>query len=480
MLAAERRLLGPIGVAIGLFVLVGASADNAARPALGPSGWAPGSWLPITLTPAAVTGCLWGAYVIGAAGTYAALRASTTPGVQRLRALPWWLLGVLGVLVLLTQPFGSADHVNYAAYGRIFVGGGDPYTQAPIDWAGGHDPVTSAVEAPWTTAPSVYGPLATLLQGLAAGIGGANLREIVWVWQVVLVLAWLATRWLLRRLTADHTRVDVLWTLNPLVLGLGLFGAHVDVIAVPFAVSAIALAGRSPALAGVFGGLAAATKATYALVLLALGLSWWLGSRRGASRRLISAGAAALATLVLVHLPFNVHVYDQVWTVRRYVSLATPWRPLLDTMTGPLAGSTVRTMISVGAVIIALALAYALWRITAGLAPDTPEGTAARMTLVLTTAYTLAAPYSLPWYDVLTWAVLASLAASRLDLVLLARGVVMAAAYVPGRVLGMTPRVAQLTLGIRRYVAPYAAFAAWVAIGWVSVRARSIRRDPAP
>ena len=37
---------------------------------------------------------------------------------------------VLGVLALLTGPFGSADHTNYAAYGRISALGGDPYLTA--------------------------------------------------------------------------------------------------------------------------------------------------------------------------------------------------------------------------------------------------------------------------------------------------------------------------------------------------------------
>ena len=70
----------------------------------------------------------------------------------------------VGALALLTGPFGSADHTNYAAYGRIAAQGGDPYLVPPEAWAGGLDPVTSAVEPPWTETVSVYGPFATLLQ----------------------------------------------------------------------------------------------------------------------------------------------------------------------------------------------------------------------------------------------------------------------------------------------------------------------------
>lgn len=473
--ADQRRWLAATVVAVVLFVLVGASADNAARPSLAPSGWAPGLWLPFALSPAAVTGCLWAAYLIGGIGTYAALRAAPR---GRLASLPWWPIVALGLLVLVTQPFGSADHVNYAAYGRIWVDSGDPYTQSPIAWAGGTDPVTSRVESPWTTAPSVYGPVATLLQGLTAVLDGDNLRQVVWCWQVVCVLAWLATRWLLRRLTDDHARVEVLWTLNPLVLGLGVFGAHVDLVAVPFAVAAIVLVGRSPAAAGMLAGLAAATKVTYAAVLAGLVLAWWLHERPRFARRLALGLGAALVTLAVVHLPFGRHTYDQLLAVRRSVSLATPWRLLLDGLSGTFGSPAMRTVISIGAAVLALALAGLLWRLTEGLAHGSPQGVVVRVTLVLTTAYTLAAPYSLPWYDMLTWALLPVLAASVLDAVLLARGVVMAWAYVPGRVLGMTPGVERVTLGFRRYVAPYVNLAVWLGLGALAARATPRGRRP--
>ena len=104
-----------------------------------------------------------------------------------------------------------------------------------------------------------------------------------------------------------------------------------------------------------------------------------------------------------------------------------------------------------------------LARLTAGRAPATVVGAAVRWALVLSTAYALAAPYSLPWYDLLTWASLPLLAASVLDLVLLGRLAVLALAYVPGRVVGMTPAVEDLTLAFRRSVAPYAVLLLW---GW--------------
>ena len=85
-------------------------------------------------------------------------------------------------------PFGSADHVNYLAYGRILVRAATRGSRRRSRWAGGLDPVTSRVEAPWTTEPSVYGPFGTLLHGLSAWVGGSSLRQGVWVWQLLVVL----------------------------------------------------------------------------------------------------------------------------------------------------------------------------------------------------------------------------------------------------------------------------------------------------
>jgi len=52
-------------------------------------------------------------------------------------ALQTWLTpGILALAALLAAPFGSADHVNYLAYGRILVMGGNPWVDAPITWAG--------------------------------------------------------------------------------------------------------------------------------------------------------------------------------------------------------------------------------------------------------------------------------------------------------------------------------------------------------
>jgi hypothetical protein len=488
-----------VGASVALLLLVGASAPNAAQPDLAPRGWAPGTVLPVTLAPGAVTAVLWTAYLVGGLAVLVGLRG-------RIDALRSWLVpAVLAVLALLTAPFGSADHVSYLAYGRILVGGGNPWVEAPVAWAGGLDPVTSRVEEPWTTEPSVYGPFGTLLHGLSALLGGDSLRQGVWVWQVVVVLAWLGVRALLRRVLAPnlHGRVDVLWTLNPLVLGVGVLGAHIDVVGCVLGLAAVAVAVLRPGwpgalLAGAFVALAGSTKVTYAVVGLALVAAWWLAGHRSAVlARLVGAlVGGALGIGAVLHLWAGPHVDDQLLRSRQAVSLATPWRPVLEWGRESLGNGPTRLAISLAAALLAVVLAACLLRISrpgeaptdpardAATAPDAPRrpdlaASALWVTACLALAYSLAAPYSLPWYDLLAWCALPAVVPGLVDLVALVRLVAIALAYVPGRVLGMTPAVEDLTLGVRRGVVPWVGLALWVVVIGAGVRHGS-RRPTGP
>lgn len=470
-----------VGGALGLLLVVGLSAPNAAQPDLAPPGWVIGARLPLELGPAAVTAVLWTAYLLGGVAVYLGLRG-------RVEALHTWLApGVIALLALLGSPFGSADHVNYLAYGRILVTGGNPWVDAPIGWAGGLDPVTSRVEEPWTTEPSVYGPFGTLLHGLSALVGGGSLRQGVFVWQVLVVLSWLAVRVLLRvALDPDlHGRVDVLWTLNPLVVGIGVLGAHIDTVATVLALAAVAVAALRPgvagaALAGGCVGLAGSTKFTYAVVGVAVVAAWWVvGHRPGDLAR--RAGALAGGFVVVaggLQLWAGPHVYDQLLRSRQAVSLATPWRPALEWGRDAWGNGPTRTLISVAAALLAVLLAWCLLRVSRPAAPAAPTGArdvrfaavALWVTACLALAYSLAAPYSLPWYDLLVWCALPAVLPGLVDVVALVRLVALSVAYVPGRVLGLNPAVEDLTLGVRRGVVPWVGLVLWVVVIVAGVR----------
>src|SRR4051794_40927438 len=129
-----------LAASFGLLLLVGVAAPSAARPGLGPRGWAPGD-LPLHLSSAGVTAALWTAYLLGGLAVVAGL-AGLRSGQQRLRVPAGWAWPLaLAALALLTAPFGSADHTNYAAYGRITAQGGGPYLLPPGNWHGGPGPV---------------------------------------------------------------------------------------------------------------------------------------------------------------------------------------------------------------------------------------------------------------------------------------------------------------------------------------------------
>jgi hypothetical protein len=160
--------------------------------------------------------------------------------------------------------------------------------------------------------------------------------------------------------------------------------------------------------------------------------------------------------------------------------LATPWRLLYELLSGPLTAAHARTLVTWLAAATVLVFVVVLARVTRNLAPETATGAAARWALVLSTAYTVAAPYSLPWYDLLTWALLPVLAASVLDAILLLRLAAMAVAYVPGRVVGMTPTVQRVTLWVRRTPVPYAVLLVWGWLTLVATRGSSQTPEPRP
>lgn len=462
---------GLLVVSFALLFVVGLTLPHAAAPDLGPRGWAPGTLLPFTLDPALVTGAMWTAYTLGAA---AIVLAVTGRGG---RELPFPLVATLALLAALTTPFGSGDHVSYAAYGRILALGDNPWLTSPNTWRGGSDPVVSQVEAPWTEEPSVYGPFATLVQGLTSLGGGDNLRQTVWLWQLVVIGAWLAVRWGLRRmLPGQEARVDAVWTANPIVFSVGVLGAHVDLLATALAVVAVWAAHRcaglgGAALAGTIAALAVSSKFTYAVVLLALLLAF--RARRFARGGVLLASAAAVTGAL--HVWAGPHVYDQLGRSARAVSLASPWRWFFELTDG---GPGVRSVISALAALAAIGFALCFHRLVRPHGEATEGARALAWVVVLAGGYALAAPYSLPWYDVIVWAALPAVSVAVVELVLLARLWVMAMAYTPGRVLGMTPGVEDVTMTVRTQVAPAVLLVVWVWVVRSAVRV-GFRRPPA-
>lgn len=382
-----------------------------------------------TVTALLVFAVVAGAY--GLAGCLDALRRGWAADARRMLVAGSLVAAALGVLT----PIGSADPGSYAAYGRLAATGHDPYTTPPSALTGAY---TATAEPPWRTTTSVYGPVATAEQWVAAKLAGDGPHapgRAVFILGVINALAFIVTGLLLQLLAAGRAgrrRAALLFSLNPLLLLEGVAGAHVDVLLTCFAMGGLALLARRgiPAAfgAGVLGGAAAAVKASAALAGggFALAIACHRHTRgRLAALTALAAGAAAV--LVPGYLLAGPHAFDQLGHASGFVSFADPWRIVTHPLEWLMGKSAARVLIRVAAWIGFVVLALLLRRGLPG------RGHPARPALVLTLAWLLTAPYVLPWYAVLAFALLAALPSSGFDKLLILWTSVLAIAYLPGR-----------------------------------------------
>ena len=443
-----RAGLVAVAASVALTFAVAVAGPSVMEPALpgrsGPPPWAldahPSSYLAVGLTAAALA--------VGALGLVLTLRAIRGGWSVPARAV--LLAGLLAAAVLtLVPPFGSSDQLSYAAYGRMLVTGHNPYTTTPAQLAALGDPVARAVQD-WFTTPSVYGPLATGVQGLASLTGGTSVRLTVFVLGLANLTAFAVTALLLHRMTrgdpARQARAALLWAANPLLLQLLIAGAHVDAQAVVFAVAAVAVmygpwAGPRASvpsltrgtLAGVLVGLGFAVKVSDVLVGLGLAVALVLRPRPDWRRLLpplagLAAGFAATAGAAVAI--GRSAMLGQLSRESDLVSIVSPWR-VIRTLIHLLAGGTAATdIVRAGAVALAVVLAVLLIRGLPG------PGETVAFAVVL--AWLFAWPYVLPWYDALAWALLPLVplgpaAADGICWLLLARTTALGFGYLPAR-----------------------------------------------
>lgn len=462
-----------------LTITIGLLGPSAMVPGLEGPGWQPpysldarpSSHLVVTLGALAV--------VLGGLGLLCGLPRIRALGEGGARTLV--LGGCLAAAVLaFLPPSGSADHLNYAVYGRMVTLGIDPYVSGAADLPG--DPVAAAVEAPWREEPSVYGPVATAVQALASWVGGDSVRLTVFVMALVNAAAFIAAGLLLDRLTRDdpalRLRAALLWTANPLLLYQLVAGLHVDTLAIAFMVAALVVSARGPALpesavsrgrlaaSGALLGLGVAVKLNVGLV--ALGPAWELRRR---PLRLALVAAVALAVAALGYLWAGTHAFDQVSRAGKAISHASSWKLVQGWLQAVIGeGSAYRGEIQVGAVVVMALLAWALFRL------QPPPADAARVAAVLVVAYVFATPYILPWYDGLAFALVAMVAASRADLFLTGHLTLLSLAYLPARVDGQPADLEWLRTVVRQQVVPWSLLALTAGLAWWAWRAAARAR----
>jgi len=519
-----------IGISVAATFAVAVAGPSVMEPALpGQPGQPPWS-LGLHPSPYLAIGLTAAALAVGAPGLVLALRA-----VRRGWSGPAWMVlagGLLAAAALtLVPPFGSSDHLSYAAYGRMLVTGHNPYTTTPAQLAALGDPVARAVQD-WRGAPSVYGPLATAVQALASLAGGTSVRLTVFVLGLANLAAFAAVALLLHRMTrhdpARQLRAALLWAANPLLLQVLVAGAHVDGQAVAFGVAAVAvmypvvLPATSPvshplaraAAAGVLVGLGFAVKVTIALtglgLALALGYGCW--RRRGPWRKqawrelwppLAALGAGFAVTAGAALAIGGSAMLRQTSQASDMVSIGSPWRVIRSVIHLAVTGTAATDIVKAGAVVLAVLLAVLLLRGLAGTGrgdgPDEPAasgpnadpggyadpGRYATIAFALALAWLFAWPYVLPWYDALGWALLPLAVGGPVEVLgwlLLARTTALGFGYLPARQADapLPSGLGWLQPVVRHGVTPavLAVAAVWLVV--LMVRSRRANRSEPP
>jgi len=427
-------------------------------------------WVHIPVGVASVA--LWLAALVGGCGVAVGLVA-----VRRgWQVNPKLLVGggLLSVAILtVLPPAGSTDILDYATFGHIVTLGHTPYVWAPYHLRVNGSAFGAEVPLEWARHVTLYGPLATLEQYLAARLGGSSLAGIVfwlklWNAMAFATVSLVADR-LLRSDAEARLRAHLLWTANPLLLWGLIASGHIDMIAAGAGLVGLLILGTSrdtsrlpmtrALIAGLFLGAAADIKIPY--ILYSIAAAWAL---RRAIRPLLVTIAAALAVLVPTYLWFGPPAVQAVLARTTKVTADNFYQLFSST-----SGFVFRNLLEVSvAVVLILAL------LLCGRLPHVMSPTPAlRPALALGCAWLFVWPYQLPWYDAMIICLLVIYPASRLDWIVLGRLTIGTIALIPGRPhFHANGLVDRLSYHILTLWAPGLLLACAVAVACLSVTGR--------
>jgi hypothetical protein len=322
----------------------------------------------------------------------------------------------IAVLVNIT-PVGSADIASYATYGRIAALGHNPYTFLPSQLPGGysippalpHNPYVAIINPMWRNTPSVYGPIATWVQTLAALIGGPRPWLTIWMIMIITALAFLATGLVLIKTAENPVRAALMWVANPILIVELVMGGHLDAFLAMAAIAAIVLSRRAKTirddiLVGLLVGISGGIKLNAGYV--ALGIAIPMVHDRDWRRLLRTMAVAGVTTATLYYFTWGFGALKPLKQASQMVISPTIWR-LIEVWSQEIDGDSVHKLpMIIGFAWEPLMLALA-WYLYNRLSPDVPTVVAA--TCALTFAWSIAASWSLPWYTAIAWVTLALL-----------------------------------------------------------------------
>ena len=409
------------GIGSSILIMIAASAvrDSWMYPPITlPSAGPPWDLTAVHMSDGVASAAVWIALIVGAVGVVAGLGA-----VQRgVRPSVRMLLIVAAVTVALLTvfpPAGSTDAFDYAAYGRLAVLGHSPYVATPHLLRTTHDAIARSVPTIWQRFVSVYGPLGTLEQFLAAKLGGISAARITFwlkLWNSIAfgVVAFVADR-MLRSNPAQRLRAHLLWTINPLLLWDLIAAGHIDLLAAAFGLLGLLVLGehsetaRPPLLrvlaAGALIGAAADIKINF--VLFGLGLAWVL---RRSLTGLATAAAGALVVLVPGYAWFGMPAVHALSARRNGASADSFYIDFL--------GSRLRPHLAEIAAVLVIAMAVLAYK---RMPTGDPARPVIRAALVLSVAWLFFWPYQFPWYDSMIIVLLMFYPATRLDWLVIGR-----------------------------------------------------------
>ena len=319
---------------------------------------------------------------------------------------------IVAVIVNIT-PVGSSDTASYAAYGHMANRGFDPYRNGPAILGPGND-YTKSVGPMWTGTPSVYGPMATWVQQLAALLGGLNPSATVHYLMIFNGVVFLGVGYFLLKTAADPVRATLMWAANPVLIQQLVAGGHLDTYAAAAVVVGVQLTrggdrGWRYLAAGLAVGVACAFKLNAGLV--GAGLAWALAMRRD-WWNLARLGIGGVGAGVFFYSFYGLHAFKQLLAASSLVSTPSPWRVFQLAIKGGFAvfglggvGETVGSVVtSIIWPILMILLAVLIYR---RFSADQP--TTVTVPFALCFAWIVVAPWTLPWYSALAWVILALL-----------------------------------------------------------------------
>ena len=328
------------------------------------------------------------------------------------RHLFFAVCGIVAVMVNIT-PVGSSDAASYAAYGHMANRGFDPYTNGPDILLPGN-PYTQSVGPMWTHTPSVYGPLATWVQQLAAWIGGLSPGATVHYLMIFNGIVFLGVGYFLLKTADDPVRATLMWVANPVLIQQLVAGGHLDTYAAAATVVGVQIArggdrGWRFLAAGAAIGVACAFKINAGLV--GAGFAWALIMRRD-WWNLVRLAVGGLGTIVLFYSFYGLHAFGQLVSASSLVATPSPWRAFELALQGlfglfgqPGLGKTIGSAATSAAwpVLMVVVAVFIYRRISA----DQPA--VVTVPFALCFAWIVVAPWSLPWYAALAWVIVALL-----------------------------------------------------------------------